>query len=318
VYSFEGWVELEINFTLLSSHPQGKGKWFMSFDSQLETQISATKKYAYPEVIVETEWVAQNLNNSNICILEVDIDGSNYEAGHLPGAVFWHGLQTVFNQKMHYNFDKEALEKLLSQSGISPQTTIIVYSNHNASATVVFWFLKGFGHCDIRVMNGGKKKWLAENRQLTKDILTPTETEYKAQDFDRNLKVEFNSVIQAINHKNYALVDVRTPEEYRGEIFTMKPPELGERAGHIPGATHIYYEESLQNDDTFKSVVELKELYESKGISSDKNIITYCAVGARAAHTWFVLKYLLGYPNVRNYDASWSEWGSRSDTPIEQ
>ncbi len=289
----------------------------MSFNIQKETQAD-TNKYAYPEVIVETEWVAQNLDNPNIRILEVDIDASNYEIGHLPGAVFWHGLQTVFSPEMRYNFDKKALEKLLSQSGISNENTIIVYSNQNASATVVFWFLKGFGHCDIRIMNGGKKKWVAENRQLTKEILKSTQTDYKAQSFDHNFRVEFNTVIQAINHQNYAIVDVRTPEEYRGEIFLMKPPEVEQRAGHIPGAAHIYYEEVLREDDTFKSVMELKELYESKGVSSDKNIITYCAVGARAAHTWFVLKYLLGYPNVRNYDASWSEWGSRSDTPVEQ
>jgi thiosulfate/3-mercaptopyruvate sulfurtransferase len=289
----------------------------MSFDIQKETQ-AYTNKYAYPEVIVETEWVSQNLNNLNIRILEVDIDGSNYEAGHLPGAVFWHGLQTVFSLDMRYNFHKEALEKLLSQSGISNNTTIIVYSNQNASATVAFWFLQGFGHSDIRIMNGGKKKWLAEKRQSTKELFTPRQTEYKAQDFDPSLRVECNTVLQAINHQSYAIVDVRTPEEYRGEVFLMKPPEVGERAGHIPGAAHIHYEESLHNDDTFKSVAELRELYESQGVSSDKNIITYCAVGARAAHTWFVLKYLLGYPNVRNYDASWSEWGSRSDTPVEQ
>jgi thiosulfate/3-mercaptopyruvate sulfurtransferase len=302
----------------VSSHQQDKEKYFMSLNLKHVAEEKLINEYAHPEIIVDTEWVAQNLNNSNIRILEVDIDASNYEASHLPNAVFWHGLQTIFSQNMRYNFDKKALENLLSQSGISNHTTIIVYSNQNASATVAFWFLQGFGHSDIRIMNGGKKKWIAEKRQSTKEIFTPTPTVYKAQDFDQNLRVDFNTVLQAINHQNYALVDVRTPEEYRGEIFTMKPPEVRERAGHIPGAAHIYYENSLQKDDTFKSFLELKELYESKGVSRDKNIITYCAVGARAAHTWFVLKYLLGYPNVRNYDLSWSEWGLHSDTPIEQ
>ncbi|NJL60823.1 MAG: sulfurtransferase [Methylacidiphilales bacterium] len=290
----------------------------MSFDSQQQIQASATNNYTYPQVIVETEWVAKNLDNPNIRILEVDMDANSYETGHLSGAVFWHSFQTVSLPDMRYNFNKEALEKLLSQSGINNDTTIIVYSNHNAIAPVVFWFLTGFGHHDVRVIDGGKKKWIAENRHLTKEILTPTKTEYKVQDFDQNLRVEFNTVLQAINNPSYALVDVRTAEEYRGELFMMKPPEAGERGGHIPGAAHIRYQEALREDDTFKSVAELKALYESKGVSSDKNIIIYCAVGARAAHTWFVLKYLLGYSNVRNYDASWSEWGSRSDTPVEQ
>jgi thiosulfate/3-mercaptopyruvate sulfurtransferase len=274
--------------------------------------------YAYPEVLVETQWVAENLTNPSIRFIEVDIDASNYDTGHLHGAIFWNGLQTLLCSDYRVNFDKEAVENLLSRSGITNDTTIIVYSGQPGVAPWVFWFLKGFGHCDVRVMNGGRKKWLAEGRQVTTKIPTIMPTEYNAKIFDQSIRVECDAVLRAITEGDSVLLDVRTPQEYSGEWFTMEPPSGTERAGHIPGAVHLYYEEAHQEDETFKPVEELKALYDSKGITGDKAVITYCAVGMRAAHTWFVLRYLLGHQNVRNYDASWSEWGLRFDTPIEQ
>lgn len=274
--------------------------------------------YAYPEVLVETQWVAENLTNPSLRFIEVDIDPSNYDAGHLPGAIFWNGLQTLLCSDYRVNFDKEAVENLLSRSGITNDTTIIVYSGQPAVAPWVFWFLKGFGHRDVRVMNGGRKKWLAEGHQVTTKNPTIMPTEYKAQIFDQSIRVECDAVLRAITEGDSVLLDVRTPQEYSGEWFTMEPPSGTERAGHIPGAVHLYYEEAFQEDETFKPVEELKALYESKGITGDEAVITYCAVGVRAAHTWFVLRYLLGHQNVGNYDASWSEWGLRFDTPIEQ
>ncbi len=173
------------------------------------------------------------------------------------------------------------------------------------------------GHRDVRVMNGGRKKWISEGRPLVTEIPTIKTTTYTAQEPDSNIRALREQVQGAIGNLDRVLVDVRTPQEYCGELFTMKPPEGTQRAGHIPGAVHIFYELALNEDETFKSAQELYALYSSKGIIPDKEVITYCAIGARSAHTWFVLKYLLGYENVRNYDASWNEWGSLSDTPVE-
>lgn len=274
--------------------------------------------YAYPEVLVETQWVAEHLTVPGIRLIEVDLDATSYDSGHLPGAIFWNALQTLLRPNYRIDFDPEAVEKLLSRSGIANDTTIVVYSGQSALAPWVFWLLKGFGHRYIRVMNGGRKKWLAEGRQITTAIPTTMPTQYQAKVFDPSLRVDGDTVLRAIGDKNYLLLDVRTTQEYSGELFAMKPPEGEERAGHIPGAVHLPYEEVLQEDETFKPVEALKALYSSKGITGEKVIIPYCAIGIRAAHAWFVLRYLLGHQNVRNYDASWSEWGLRSDTPIAQ
>lgn len=274
--------------------------------------------YAQPEVLVETQWVAEHLTDPNIRFLEVDRDVTNYEAGHLPGAVFWNAFTTLLRPDYKINFDKEAAEHLLSQSGIAGETTVIIYSGHSAIAPWVFWFLKGFGHRDVRLMNGGRKKWLAEGRQLTTDLPMPTPTAYRIQDFDQSFRADRQAVLGAMKDKDAVLLDVRTPQEYSGEWFMLEPPKEGERAGHIPGAAYLYYEGALQEDGTFKPKEELKALYAGHGVTPDKTAITYCAVGIRASHTWFILRYLLGHQQVRNYDASWNDWGRQSNTPIER
>ncbi len=273
--------------------------------------------YAHPEVLAETQWVAEHLNDPKVRLVEVDINVTAYSSGHIPGAVFWNGFGSIMRPDFRFNFDKAAVEELLARSGIANDTTVIIYSHNNAIAPGVFWFLKIFGHKDVRIINGGCKKWLAEGRPLVTETPTITATTYTIDNFNSDIRVMRDEVQAAINNSNYVLVDVRTSEEYYGKLFTMKPPEGAERGGHIPGAVHIPYELALNEDDTFKSAQELYDLYNSKSITADKKVIIYCAVGGRSSHTWLVLKYLLNYENVRNYDGSWNEWGSLTDTPVE-
>ncbi|NMG11415.1 sulfurtransferase [Brasilonema sp. UFV-L1] len=273
--------------------------------------------YAHPEVLVETEWVAEHLNDPKVRIVEVDMDATAYDSGHIRGAVFWNGFTTILQPDYRFNFDKKALEELLGRSGIANDTTVVIYGNHNAIAPIVFWFLKKFGHDDVRVMNGSRKKWLIEERPLLTQTPVITPTTYTAQNLNSSIRALQEQVQASIGKLDRVLVDVRTPQEYSGEWFSTKPPEGTERAGHIPGAVHIPYESALNEDETFKSAEELYALYSSKGVTPDKEVITYCAIGGRSSHTWFVLKYLLGYQNVRNYDGSWNEWENQPDTPVE-
>jgi len=265
--------------------------------------------YAHPEVLVDTQWVAEHLSDRKVRVIEADMDITAYNSGHIPGAVFWNAFTTIMQPDYRFNFDSSAFSELLARSGIANDTTIIIYSNHDAGANCAFWFLKVFGHKDVRVMNGGRKKWLLEKRPISTEIPTITPTIYTVQNLDTSIRAMQDQVKAAINTDS-VLLDVRTLQEYCGELFMMKPPEKTERAGHIPGAVHLFYELALNEDDTFKSAEELYALYHSKGITPDKQVITYCAFGARSSHTWFVLKYLLGYENVRNYDGSWNEWGN--------
>jgi thiosulfate/3-mercaptopyruvate sulfurtransferase len=272
--------------------------------------------YAHPEVLVDTQWVAEHLSDRKVRVIETDMDMTAYNSGHIPGAVFWNAFTTFMQPDYRFNFEYKALSELLARSGIANDTTIIIYSNHNAGANCAFWFLKVFGHNDVRVMNGGRKKWLLEERPLSTETPIITPTIYTLKNFDTSIQALAEQVKAAINTDS-ALVDVRTHQEYCGELFMMKPPEKTERAGHIKSAIHLSYELALNEDDTFKSAEELYALYGSKGITPNKEVITYCAFGARSSHTWFVLKYLLGYENVRNYDGSWNEWSRLPDTQVE-
>ena len=269
--------------------------------------------YAHPEVVVDTQWLAEHLNDDNVRIVEVNINPQASITEVIPGAVVWNSFKDLMLPDYRINFDVANIEKLLSRSGIENNSTVIVYGEAPAVGGWIFWLLKLFGHQDVRVLNGDRNKWIAEKRLLTKVKTIANPTQYRAQEPNANLRILYEDVRNSINQPDIAILDVRTPQEYTGEWFYDKPPENNERAGHIPGAEHIYYESALNEDKTFKSVEGLRNFYESKGITTDKKIIPYCAVGARSAHTWFVLKYLLGYPNVRNYDGSWNEWSRRDE-----
>lgn len=267
--------------------------------------------YAHPEVLVDTQWLSERLNNDKIRIVEVAVNPQKIPDRVIPGAVVWNPFTDLMLPDFKVNLDKTNIEKLLSRSGIANDSTVIVYGELPAVGGWIFWLLKMFGHYDVRVLDGNRNKWISEKRPLAPVKTVANPTQYHAQEPDFNLRMLFEDVRKSTNQPDSAILDVRTPQEYTGEWFYDKPPENGERAGNIPSAVHIYYESALNEDGTFKPVEELRNIYESKGITADKQIIPYCAVGARSAHTWFVLKYLLGYPNVRNYDGSWNEWSRR-------
>lgn len=275
--------------------------------------------YANSEVVVDTQWLADNLNSPNLRIVEVDVAGEAYQSGHIDGAIFWNGLTSITKPDFRIQLDRAAVGNLLSRSGITKDTTVIIYSDNTAGAAFAFWYLKLFGHQDVRILDGGRKKWVSKGRSLTLETPNIEETTYEANNLDASLRVLSDEVKTAINNPNYVLIDARTSHEYSGEWFwyANQIPKEGERAGHIPGAINILYELALNEDDTFKSREELSSLYGNKGVTSEKEIISYCTVGARSSFTWFVLKYLLGYPKVRNYDGFWNEWSRLPDAAID-
>lgn len=274
--------------------------------------------YAYPDMLVDTDWVAQNLDNAKVKLVEVDVDTAGYDQGHIPGAVGWNWTTQTQDQMRRDILNKEQFEALMSQSGIANDSTVVFYGdNNNWFAAYALWMTKMYGHSDVRLMNGGRVKWLAEQRPSTHELPKPTHTTYKVKDPDLSLRARADSVLQ--NLGKIALVDVRSPAEYTGEL--LAPPgllETAQRAGHIPGAANIPWGQAMREDNTFKSAEELKALYEGKGITPDKEVVTYCRIGERSSHSWFVLKYLLGYRDVKNYDGSWTEWGSMVGMPIER
>lgn len=273
----------------------------------------------HPEVLVSTDWVAQNLNAPGIRLVEVDVDTTAYEKGHIPGAVGWNWQTQLQDNIRRDLIDKAALEALLGKSGVSNDTTILLYGdNNNWFAAYAFWQLKYHGHKDVRLINGGRKKWIADGLVFTTEPTKVSETTYKASGPDESLRARKEDIYSVLHETKHAeLVDVRSPDEFTGKI--LAPPGLSEtalRAGHIPGAANIPWGQAANEDGTFKSYDELKKLYESKGITGTGEVIAYCRIGERSSHTWFVLKYLLGYGNVRNYDGSWTEWGNLVGAPI--
>ncbi|MBW4560454.1 MAG: sulfurtransferase [Mojavia pulchra JT2-VF2] len=275
-------------------------------------------QYAHPEVLVDTQWLSEHLNDPNVRIVEVDTSPHPYKEAHIPGAVFWNIFTDLLLPDLQINFDPVAMEKLLSRSGITNETTVVAYGSYPGTGAWIFWLLKVLGHSDVRVLNGGHQKWMAEDRQVATELSNFQPTQYRMKALDASLRVFQEEVQASIGKPNCVLLDVRTPEEYRGELFLNKPPEGIERAGHIPGAVHLEHLLTLNEDGTFKSFEELQALYSSQGITADKEIIPYCAIGGRSGYTWFILKYLLGYPNVRNYDGSWNEWSRTANVAIER
>ncbi len=276
--------------------------------------------YAHPEVLVETDWVAEHLTDPKLRLVEVDVDTTAYEQGHIPGAVGWNWNTQTQDTLRRDIINKDQFEALASQSGIANDSTVILYGdNNNWFAAYVFWMMKMYGHEDVKLMNGGRKKWMDEGKPTTTEPPSVTPSSYKAREVDNSLRAFYQNVSDNLGKPNAALVDVRSPAEFSGEL--LAPPglmETAQRAGHIPGAASIPWGQAVREDGTFKPVDELKALYEGKGVSSDKDVIAYCRIGERSSHSWFVLKYLLGYPNVRNYDGSWTEWGSMVGNPIEK
>ena len=280
--------------------------------------------YAHPEVLVETQWAEDHLKDFNVRIAEVDYDPkANYQLGHVPGAVLFDWKQDINDPVSRNVLSKQACEDLLQRNGVNSDTTLVLYGDfNNWFAAFAFWVFKYYGYKDIRIMNGGRKKWLEEDRPVTKDIPNYSRGNFKASEPDKNIRVFLNEVKQALDAKDrIKMVDVRSPKEFTGEILAPPeyPTEHAQRGGHIPSAVNIPWAQAVNdNDGTFKSADELKKLYESKGITQDKEIIAYCRIGERSSHTWFVLKYLLGYPDVKNYDGSWTEWGNMVANPIEK
>jgi thiosulfate/3-mercaptopyruvate sulfurtransferase len=276
-------------------------------------------EYKHPEVLVSTEWVAQNRNSPTLRLVEVDVDTTAYNQGHIPGAVGWNWQTQLQDNIRRDLIDKAALEKLLGESGISNDTTIILYGdNNNWFAAYAFWQLKYYGHKDVRLLNGGRKKWLEEKRPLTTEPAKVARATYRVSGADESIRARKEEVFAVLEGKRRGqLVDVRSVDEFTGKI--VAPPGLSEtaqRAGHIPGAANIPWAQAANEDGTFKSFDALASLYQSKGITGADEIIAYCRIGERSSHTWFVLKYLLGYENVLNYDGSWTEWGNLVGAPI--
>lgn len=281
-----------------------------------------TRGYAHPEVLVSTDWVAQHLNDPNVRLVEADEDVLLYEVGHIPGAVKldWH---TDLQDPIERDFvDRAGFERLMAERGIGNDTTVVLYGDkNNWYATYTLWLFKMYGHRDVRIMDGGRLKWGLENREWTRDIPRYEGASYSAQEPDTSIRAFRDQVMSQMEGKR-PLIDVRSPAEYKGELVHMLdyPQEGAQRGGHIPGALSIPWATAANPDDgTFKSAEELKAIYaENNGVGPDEEVITYCRIGERSSHTWFVLKYLLGYPAVRNYDGSWTEWGNMVGAPIEK
>jgi thiosulfate/3-mercaptopyruvate sulfurtransferase len=278
--------------------------------------------YAH-QVLVDTETVANNLNNKSFKVIEVDYDPENaYRQGHLQGASLIWWKRDINDPITRDIINKSQFEDLLSRNGVTAQSEVILYGDfNNWFAAFVFWIFKYYGHEKVQIMNGGRKKWEIENRSYTKDEPQISRTNYVAQPPNEGLRAYLFDVRRALDKSDTVLVDVRSPKEFSGEVTAPAeyPMEHAQRGGHIPNANNIPWATAVNDTDgTFKSVEELKKIYETKGVTPDKDVICYCRIGERSSHTWFVLKYLLGYPQVRNYDGSWTEWGNMIGNPIEK
>jgi thiosulfate/3-mercaptopyruvate sulfurtransferase len=276
--------------------------------------------YAHPETLVATDWVSQHTKDSNVRVVEVDVDTNAYNEGHVPGAIGWAWNSQLCDVVRRDILSKSQFEKLMGESGISNSTTVILYGdNNNWFAAWAFWQMKMYGHDDVRLMNGGRKKWLAEGRDVSTDVPRPPAAVYDASGPDNSLRAFLDQVQAAMQSRSHGMVDVRSPQEFSGELLAPPGlPETCQRGGHIPHARNIPWGKACNEDGTFKTADELMTLYSGEGIDGSKPVIAYCRIGERSSHTWFVLKYLLGYNKVQNYDGSWTEWGNLVGAPVER
>ncbi|HTD88886.1 MAG TPA: sulfurtransferase [Candidatus Binatia bacterium] len=279
-------------------------------------------EYAQPEVLVSTDWVKENLGKPGIKLVEIDVDTKAYDAGHIPGAVGFNWQTQLQDQVKRDIISKEAFEKLVGGAGISPTDTIVLYGdNNNWFAAYGFWLFKIYGHKEVRLMNGGRVKWLNEaDKKLVTEIPEVTPTTYKVTQTNLELRAFVPQVFEASIGGKWNLVDVRSPDEFTGKVIA--PPgmsETAQRGGHIPGAVSVPWSTAVNPDGTFKRAEELRTIYiNQKGVDPDKDTIAYCRIGERSSHTWFVIKYLLGFKNVKNYDGSWTEYGNLVAAPIDK
>ncbi|HJV30096.1 MAG TPA: sulfurtransferase [Gaiellaceae bacterium] len=278
----------------------------------------ADNGYAKP-VLVTTDWLAEHLGDEGLVVAEVDENPDLYEEGHIPGAIKLHWRDDLQDPVERDLVEKDAFERLMGRRGISNETTLVLYGDkNNWFAAYAYWYVKIYGHQDVRILDGGRQKWIDESRQLTTDEPQVSPAPYTARERDETIRARRDAVREAIGRD--ALVDVRSPQEYSGELIAAPgyEQEGAQRAGHIPTAQSIPWAQAVKDDGTFKSADELRELYGAKGITPERPVTAYCRIGERSAHTWFVLRELLGYQDVRNYDGSWTEWGSLIDVPIEK
>jgi thiosulfate/3-mercaptopyruvate sulfurtransferase len=276
--------------------------------------------YAKP-VLVTTEWLADHLEDDGLAIAEVDENPDLYDEGHIPGAIKLHWREDLQDPVERDLIEKDEFEALMGRSGISNDTALILYGDRNNwFAAYAYWYLKIYGHADARIVDGGRQKWIDEGRELSTDTPSVQPASYTASDRDESIRIYRDQVRESLGTAGGELVDVRSPQEYTGEL--VSPPgyeqEGAQRAGHIPTAKSIPWAQAVRDDGTFKSADELRELYGAKGVTPDKAVTAYCRIGERSAHTWFVLRELLGYEDVKNYDGSWTEWGNLVDVPIEK
>ncbi|MDX6533915.1 MAG: thiosulfate/3-mercaptopyruvate sulfurtransferase [Gaiellales bacterium] len=272
------------------------------------------------EVLVSTDWVAEHKDDGNVVVAEVDENTDLYDEGHIPGAVPLHWKDEMQQQVVRDVIPRDEFEQLLASKGIGNDATIVLYGDkNNWFAAYAYWYTKLYGHDDVRIMDGGRQKWIDEGRELSTEQPTPQKASYSAKEIDNSLRSRREDVLAIVNNGDeQTLVDVRSPQEYSGELIAMPgyEQEGAQRGGHIPRAQSIPWAQAVKEDGTFKSADDLKALYESKGVTPDTAVTAYCRIGERSSHTWFVLRELLGYPDVRNYDGSWTEWGNLVDVPI--
>ncbi len=296
--------------------------------TSVEEMGIAKRGYADPDVVVTTQWVADHLDEDWIRIVESDEDILLYDVGHVPGAVKidWH--EDLQDPRDRDFINAEQFKSLMERFGIDNETTIVFYGDKsNWWAAYAYWFFDYMGHSNLKIMDGGRKKWEAEGRPMTREVPNYQHTSYESRPMRPELRAYRDEVLQHIGYEGRQkkgegkpLVDVRSPGEYSGELLHMAdyPQEGALRGGHIPGAKNIPWGRAVNDDGTFKSGDELREIYDGQGVTGDQDIVTYCRIGERSAHSWFVLHELLGYPNVRNYDGSWTEWGNVIGVPVER